>query len=243
MTDEEVSRILKNATGCDDSTQFKLRLTGNLPLIDTNISDLYITIHNGFSKYISIFFVMNTHDSDYFGTMMRNIYPEDKRIEHDFFILEEKFRYRGNGILIYQSNEELWRSSGYQRIELVAGKESGGYVWAINGYDYNNSQGLHTRNLHIQYIIEQLEELERGKKIETSTKDALVYAARQLVYPWQVAAFKIPGRLAKLHIDNEDLKIGKKALLKHNWPGYKELSDKWHGNVVSNETRKIKFRL
>ncbi|WP_156123266.1 hypothetical protein [Deinococcus radiopugnans] len=244
IADSNLQRLLIETTGCRDISEFKKRLIGNQPVIDCDKSILYLDIHNGIAKYVAITMQLNSVDLDYAGRLQRKLFPSDKVVEHEFFMLEESYRKNGYGSILYQSQEEAWRAAGYERVELLAGKELGGYVWAINGYDYSGPKGASDRTRHIQSIQSDLYNFRGGDYLEQDAYDKLSYAASKLVYPWQVAFFSIPDRVLRREgLSSASLQIGKRALKKYEWSGYKILSDNWHGNYIANQTRIHRIRI
>jgi hypothetical protein len=69
------------------------------------------------------------------GDFSRVMY--DDKIFHDLFMIQSAFRGKGISSALSPMTEELYRLLGMNRIEMVAGLESGPITWAKAGYKFN----------------------------------------------------------------------------------------------------------
>ncbi|MEU4229529.1 hypothetical protein AB0F17_34975 [Nonomuraea sp. NPDC026600] len=58
--------------------------------------------------------------------------------DHEYQVLEPDHRGRGFGSSWNHHLERLYRTDGFDRIELFASEDDGGYMWAAAGYDFAN---------------------------------------------------------------------------------------------------------
>jgi TP901 family phage tail tape measure protein len=71
------------------------------------------------------------------GDFSRVMY--DDKIFHDLFMIQEAFRGKGISSALSPITEELYRLFGMNRIEMIAGLESGPITWAKAGYKFNGN--------------------------------------------------------------------------------------------------------
>jgi hypothetical protein len=70
------------------------------------------------------------------GRFDRMLYLSDGSVEHKELVLQEFARRQGIATEFNAKMEEMYRQLGIDRIEVEAGLEDGGYVWAKAGFDW-----------------------------------------------------------------------------------------------------------
>jgi TP901 family phage tail tape measure protein len=116
------------------------------------------------------------------GDFSRVMY--DDKIFHDLFMIKSDFRGKGISSALSPMTEELYRLLGMNRIEMVAGLESGPITWAKAGYKFNGEpQELSSKILTIlgnpnlpkedKKILESLYNKFQDEPLSITPKDVL----------------------------------------------------------------------
>jgi hypothetical protein len=159
--------------------------------------------------------------------------------KHDIFELEVPFRRMGFSNAVNPHLEDWYRSSGVDRIELNAGMDNGGFVWARKGYDFATAEDAEGVSERLERQLDELEQwLDRHKNDDTVPDD--VYEAREDEYadgeallrrmhsePFDSAGFPRARDIAALgrrpHHTPADTWLGKRLLMGSSWNGVKYL--------------------
>lgn len=191
-------------------------------------------------EHLIIVCTLNNSEGTRLGSFRRTLYPQQDLVRHDFIGLNEDHQRQGMASVLTQSAEEAWQAAGYKRIDLYANKDKGGYVWALQGFDFVEGTAEHACETLRGVFVSRLDDLQRQGSLTTGTYEmfrTLVYEAR---HPWQFAALTFDDKHVHSEMDGEATKLGKGLMMRKScsWEGYKLLSDDWHGNLTANLTRR-----
>jgi GNAT superfamily N-acetyltransferase len=74
------------------------------------------------------------------GKFKRDLNPDDKMVHNAYFKLNEEYRGSGFGRRYYQHQEDAAMIAGFEKIEINANIDVGGYAWARMGYSFDPNQ-------------------------------------------------------------------------------------------------------
>ncbi|MEU9333135.1 hypothetical protein AB0D49_08215 [Streptomyces sp. NPDC048290] len=159
--------------------------------------------------------------------------------KHDLLELGAPFRRRGFSNAVNAHLEDWYRRSGAHRIELNAGMDNGGYVWAAKGYLFASAEEAENIAERLERQLDALESwLEEHKdddgtpddeyeSAEDAYSDGEALLRRMHDEPFGSPGFPAPGEIADLgrlpHHTAADSWLGKRVLMGSSWNGVKYL--------------------
>jgi GNAT superfamily N-acetyltransferase len=157
-------------------------------------------------------------DGEIIGHFERNI-DDRGHVEHEKFVLQERFRNQGFGGRFYQHSEQVYRRIGVKLVHLQANMSVGGYAWARMGFDFapgfDGKMGKRYLKSYANFARVLWDE---------ETHGGAPFPAAQLEHAWDIAALTTPsGR-----------RVGKEALLGQSWYAQKRLAPDAEGVRVGD---------
>ncbi|WP_433542067.1 hypothetical protein ACQP10_37915 (plasmid) [Streptosporangium sandarakinum] len=157
---------------------------------------------------------------------------------NDYQELEPEHRGKGFAPVSGRYLEQVYKDSGFDRVEVYASLQDGGYTWASSGFDFVYEHEAEERLYALQ---EEMERLQRRVSRWTGPTDAPGYermvseiaAAEQIMQRWQRFEFGDPGFPTAREISQvgrrpgesirERTWLGLRAMRGSSWDGVKKL--------------------
>lgn len=133
--------------------------------------------------------------------------------------LRAKYRGQGFSTAFSEASENYFRRSGVDRIELHAGLEDGGAVWAKAGFDWDTSAGRFATSL--RNISDRIDFLLKDESRPLTAGDAAQLTAMKARLSGAAPGIPSPRELVMLTGDNP--KLGDLLMRGASWHGMKML--------------------
>jgi hypothetical protein len=167
---------------------------------------------------------------EFLGEFRRTISKDDKGklvVEHDLLAIENRdYQRNGFGTDFHMSQENYYMTHNFDRIEVHASLDVGGYMWAKMGFQWDeNATGKTDVGYRLQALLEESNYSEAQIKLEPQTKTILK--------DWETRLFDNnskndpePFELAAIRDPNfpNNRQVGKELMLNSNWYGVKYLT-------------------
>ncbi|TDD88362.1 hypothetical protein [Actinomadura rubrisoli] len=176
------------------------------------------------------------------GSVIREFYREADGtlwVDHAWLELDPSVQGRGFAPVFNRRMERWYGASGVDRIEIVAGLDKGGYVWATQGFDFADvseaSDMLERLELRAEPLRQWLEEHEDDEDVsdaEYERVEDLVEAAEELMNRAESVDFHSPdyptaqeiSQLGRLPGQGKDDRwLGKDVMMGSQWRGIRYL--------------------
>ncbi|MET7335946.1 GNAT family N-acetyltransferase [Nonomuraea sp. NPDC005650] len=176
-------------------------------------------------------------DGEPVGTMMRrwDRHPDGTVTAwNDVLELEPEHRGKGFAPAISAYLEQLYIESGFERVDVYASSEDGGYTWASAGFGFLNDYEAEAR---LEALQAEQEALIRERDSWAGPKDDPRYerivseitAAEQLLQRWQRFEFGDPGFPTAREISQTGRRPGE-TIRDHTWIGARAMrGSDWEG--------------
>jgi hypothetical protein len=198
---------------------------GSLDTISTYVNSVY---REGNS--IQIAGDIQNENGEFLGGFERTISKDAKGrllVEHDLLSIENR-DYQGNGFGtdFHMNQENYYMTHNFDRIEVHAALDVGGYMWAKMGFQWDeNNPGKTDVGYRVRALLEESNYSEAQIKLEPQTKTILK--------DWETRLFDDnskndpePFELAAVRDPNfpNNRQVGKALMLNSNWYGVKYLT-------------------
>ena len=173
---------------------------------------------------------IQNENGDFLGEFERTISKDFKGrllVEHDLLTIENPdYQRNGFGTDFHMNQENYYMTHNFDRIEVHAALDVGGYMWAKMGFQWDkNNPGKKDVGYRVQALIEESNYSEAQIKLEPQTKTILKDWETRLFdsipdndpEPFELAAIRDPN-----FADNRQ--VGKTLMLNSNWYGVKYLT-------------------
>lgn len=219
-------------------------------------SEVHAVINNRNDDTVSIMGRVKNENGSVVGRFTRTVY-RDGHVYNSYFSMNDDMQGTGFGSQLYRNAEVVLKKAGFDRVEISANIDVGGYAWAKMGFDFkedyqansfkNDLISFVTRNMESRFAGQTAEQYDKHKAIITNAINTQLSSRPRA---WEIAAFNIPGWTKTKNIYNSSTKIwedvpmhlGKAFMLGKGWSAVKYLKDQDPGYKIGEQYYKAKAK-
>jgi GNAT superfamily N-acetyltransferase len=162
---------------------------------------------------------------DDIGSIHRVIFPD--QVYHDSFFLDSKHQNKGLAADMLERMEDTYIKHGIKFITLMANDSVGGYAWARQGFDFQDSQDRAGVDREAE---ESIVNYVANNNLSSAQKERLLDQYHSLEHAWDIAAWNPTNAPAGEH-------LGKSILLGATYHASKDLDPDSAGYKIGKRYR------